>query len=222
MPPRRNGDPPALLTVSPARPPARPPALPLAGTAAPERADAARNRVRLLDAASRLIAERGAEHVTMEAVAAAASVGKGTVFRRFGDRTGLMLALLDHAEQRYQRSFLSGPPPLGPGAPAAERLRAFGGATLRHEIDNRDLFLAAEQNAAIRYTNGPRMLRRAHVSMLLHEAAAPGDLDLAAEVLLAYLDTAFLNHLHIQRGMSVERLEAGWTDLVGAYLKPGE
>lgn len=60
--------------------------LPMADGVPHERADAARNRRRLLDAAQRLVAEQGADHVTMEAVAAAAEVGKGTVFRRFGDR----------------------------------------------------------------------------------------------------------------------------------------
>lgn len=75
------------------------------------RSDAARNRTRLLDAASRLMAERGAANLTMESVAAAAGVGKGTVFRRFGDRTGLLIALLDHREGLLQAAFLSGPPP---------------------------------------------------------------------------------------------------------------
>ncbi|NED22229.1 helix-turn-helix transcriptional regulator, partial [Streptomyces sp. SID9913] len=92
------------------------------------RADAARNRARLLEAAARLVAERGADGLTMEAVAVAANVGKGTVFRRFGDRTGLLSALLDHSERKLQTAFLTGPPPLGPGAPPAERLRAFGAA----------------------------------------------------------------------------------------------
>lgn len=81
------------------------------------RADAARNRARLLEAAERLVAEHGAGALTMEAVAAAACVGKGTVFRRFGDRTGLLAALLDHSERKFQAALLSGPPPLGPGAP---------------------------------------------------------------------------------------------------------
>ncbi len=49
------------------------------GPAAPQlRADAARNRARLLEAATRLVEEHGVANVTMEAVAAAASVGKGT------------------------------------------------------------------------------------------------------------------------------------------------
>lgn len=108
------------------------------------RADAARNRARLLDAAARLVAEHGAAGVTMEAVAAAANVGKGTVFRRFGDRTGLLTALLDHSERNFQAAFLGGPPPLGPGSEPAERLRAFGVAYLRRAIEELDLLLAAE------------------------------------------------------------------------------
>src|SRR4051812_22992358 len=80
-------------------------ALTVAGEQPPLRADAARNRLRLLEVAAELSAEHGAANVTMEAVAAAAGVGKGTVFRRFGDRAGLMVALLDHHEQQIQAAF---------------------------------------------------------------------------------------------------------------------
>ena len=55
--------------------------------------------------------------VTMEAVATEAGVGKGTVFRRFESRAGLMAALLNHYESAWQAAVISGPPPLGPGAP---------------------------------------------------------------------------------------------------------
>jgi AcrR family transcriptional regulator len=192
----------------------------LGGRPPQERADAARNRARLLDAAARLVEEHGAEHVTMEAVAAAASVGKGTVFRRFGDRTGLMLALLDHAERAYQQAFLSGPPPLGPGVPPEERLRAFGNATIRHEIRYRDLFMAAEQKPARRYLGDPaRDLRAMHLSGLLRQAGVTGDIELLTEALLGYLNTALINHLHTQRGIPMERIEAGWADLIDRLLR---
>ncbi|WP_262057016.1 TetR/AcrR family transcriptional regulator, partial [Streptomyces sp. STR69] len=108
------------------------------------RADAARNRAKLLEAAARLIAEHGVAGVTMEAVAAAAQVGKGTVFRRFGDRTGLLMALLDHSAKTLQADFMGGPPPLGPGAPPVERLRAFGVAVLYRSAEQLDLQLAAQ------------------------------------------------------------------------------
>ena len=58
-------------------------------------------------------------------------VGKGTLFRRFGDRAGLARALLDESERRLQDGFLHGPPPLGPGAPPRARLKAFAGRVLR-------------------------------------------------------------------------------------------
>jgi len=97
-----------------------PPSTPL------ERGDAARNRLLLLDAARRLIAERGADAVSMDDIASAAGVGKGTVFRRFGSRAGLMMVLLDEDERASQEAFLFGPPPLGPDAPPLDRLLAFG------------------------------------------------------------------------------------------------
>ena len=50
-----------------------------------ERRDAARNRERLLSAARELVDEFGAEALTMDALACKAKVGKGTVFRRFGN-----------------------------------------------------------------------------------------------------------------------------------------
>src|SRR5688572_8574547 len=98
------------------------PELPLAGAPRAERADAARNRRRVLETAAGMFAERGVEAVAMDDIARAAGVGKGTLFRRFGDRRGLLRALLDEAERRLQDDVLGGPPPLGPGAPPAERL----------------------------------------------------------------------------------------------------
>jgi AcrR family transcriptional regulator len=178
------------------------------------RADAARNRARLLEAAARLVAEHGAAGLTMEAVAAAAQVGKGTVFRRFGDRTGLLMALLDHSEKKFQAAFLSGPPPLGPGAPPLERLKAFGCALLRRSADELELQLAAEPGADRRFTAAPRRFLRGHVTLLLRQAVPDADCELLAHTLMAYLDPALLHHLTRQCGMSVERLEAGWLDLV--------
>lgn len=178
------------------------------------RADAERNRTRLLEVAAGLAAERGAANVTMESIAAAAQVGKGTVFRRFGDRTGLMLALLDHHERQLQAAFLTGPPPLGPDAPALARLRAFGPAVMRHEHCHSDLYLAAQGAPDRRYSTSPHELRLTHITMLLRRTKVPGDVELLAHILLGFLDTGLVHHLLTQRGMCLERLEAGWNDLV--------
>ncbi len=103
----------------------------LSVSAPQERGDAARNRLLLLDAARTLIAERGADAVSMDDIAAAAGVGKGTLFRRFGSRAGLMMVLLDEDERAIQQAFLFGPAPLGPEAPPLQRLLAFGRERLR-------------------------------------------------------------------------------------------
>jgi AcrR family transcriptional regulator len=178
------------------------------------RADAARNRARLLEAAARLIAEQGVAGVTMEAVAAAAGVGKGTVFRRFGDRTGLLVALLDHSARMFQADFLGGPPPLGPGAPPVERLRAFGVALLYRSAEQLDLQLAARAEPTRRFSHPSVQALRTHVTMLLRQIEPDADCDLLAQTLMAYLDPALIHHLTRQCGMPMERLEAGWLDLV--------
>ena len=60
--------------------------------ARPLRADAERNRQRILDAAKTLFAERGVD-VSVEEIAAAAGVGIGTFYRRFPDRESLVEAV---------------------------------------------------------------------------------------------------------------------------------
>ncbi|MEU0005243.1 helix-turn-helix domain-containing protein [Streptomyces sp. NPDC006314] len=195
-------DTPQLLTVGPA------PAEPCL------RADAARNRARLLEAAARLIAEYGVAGVTMEAVAAAAQVGKGTVFRRFGDRTGLLMALLDHSSRQLQADFMSGPAPLGPGAPPLARLRAFGVAVLYRSAEQLDLHLAAQPEPNRRFSHPAVGALRTHVAMLLRQIVPDADCELLSHTLMASLDPALIHHLTRQCGMPMERLEAGWIDLV--------
>ena len=106
----------------------KPSPLPLIAAPLPERerADARRNRERILCAAARLVDERGIDCVSMDDVAAAAGVGKGTLYRRFGDRWTLLRALIDEPERDFQDELIRGEPPLGPGGPPMERLRAFG------------------------------------------------------------------------------------------------
>lgn len=193
--------------------------VPSAGAQPRLRADAARNRARLLEVAARLAKECGAGNLTMEAVATAAQVGKGTVFRRFGDRTGLLVALLDHHERELQSAFLTGPPPLGPDAPPVERLQAFGAAVMRHECAHRDLYLAARADVSRRFTGPANQLRLGHLCMLLRRAEVNGDVELLAQTLLGYLDINLVDHLITRRGMPLERLEAGWRDLVGRLVQ---
>src|ERR1700742_730921 len=108
-----------------------------------ERADAARNRLHLLATARQMLAEEGASRLTMDALAERAGLGKGTVFRRFRTRAGIFGALLDDDERGFQQQVLSGPPPLGPGAPPRERLIAYGRARACFMLEHRDVARAA-------------------------------------------------------------------------------
>jgi AcrR family transcriptional regulator len=183
-----------------------------------ERADAARNRRRILAAAAELVRERGIEHVSMDDVARAACVGTGTLYRRFGDRAGLALALLDEDTRAFQDALIAGPPPLGPGAPATARLRAFGEGYL--DLLERHVGLLVVAEPPGRMVDGPYALYATHLALLLRDAAPDVDVDYMAQALLATLRPA--QHLYWRRGLgwSVERVRAGWHDLVDALSGP--
>ena len=191
--------------------------LPVLQDEPPLRADAARNRDKVLAAAEKLFAERSADCVTMDAVAAEAGVGKGTLFRGFGDRAGLVLALLQEHERRLQEDIIRGPAPLGPGAPAIERLIAFGRRLLQHMSRHGDLIAAADGKLD-RYRSGPYSVYRAHVGVLVREAAPDADWEYLTDTLLASLNANHLRYMRRARGMSEERLAAGWADLVRRLL----
>jgi AcrR family transcriptional regulator len=63
------------------------------------RADAERNRARILEAAQRVFAERGLD-ATLHDVAEAAGLGVGTVYRRFPDKEALVEALFESELER--------------------------------------------------------------------------------------------------------------------------
>jgi AcrR family transcriptional regulator len=183
--------------------------LPVTDNAPQERGDAARNRTLLVDAARKLIAERGADAVTTDDIAAAAGVGKGTLFRRFGSRAGLMIVLLDEDEKVQQQAFLFGPPPLGPGAPPLERLLAYGRERLRFVHAHLALLSDAGRDPQTRF-NAPSMLHRRHIRVVLEDADTTGDLDAQANALLALLDADYVRHQLTERGETLETLGDSW------------
>lgn len=67
--------------------------------ARPLRADAERNRERILAAAAEVFAERGLD-VSLDDIAAHAGVGVGTVYRRFPDKEALIDALFEEKIDR--------------------------------------------------------------------------------------------------------------------------
>jgi AcrR family transcriptional regulator len=84
--------------------------------------ETAARRRQLLDAAIEVLAESGADRLTMEAVAKRADVATRTLYNHFSTRDELIAAALQRLLQEYRDAFDMRPP--GEGDPP-ERLRSF-------------------------------------------------------------------------------------------------
>lgn len=172
-----------------------------------ERADAARNRQRVLAAAERLFAAGDPRTVTMEDIARAAGVGRATLYRRYPDPAAVAAALLDEHERDLQEQLLRGAPPLGPGAPPAERLAAFYEAMTRLLHQHLPLVLGAETGPA-RYRTGAYQFWRAHVRVLLTDAGIT-DSEALIEPLLAPLAPDVFRHQCHDLGQTPAQIASG-------------
>ena len=181
------------------------PSLPVAGERA-ERADAARNRERIMTAARRLIGRKGVRAITLDDVAEEAGVSRATLFRRFPDRGALLLALLDEHERALQDALLEGDPPLGPGAAPAKRLAAFAQALLDLTIEHRELLLGSETTAPLaRMRTGAYAFWHIHLAKLLRELRPESDPDVLADLILALFDAQLQQFLAEERDARTTR-----------------
>lgn len=186
----------------------------------PRRRDASRNRERILEAAEQAFAAHGHD-ATMEEIAQAAGVGKGTLYRNFGSRADLARTLLDTRSRRLQAEALRTASPLSGGS-AVARLRDFLEALLAFTFDNLDLLcVAAEDPGSLSREIGAYVWQRQVVVVLLGEIAGdrPGlDPDYLTDALLNLADPALLAHQVRNVGLTPERISAGLGDLVESAL----
>jgi polyketide synthase 12 len=190
-----------------------------------ERADAARNRQRLLATVREMIAELGADAVTMDALAERSGLGKGTVFRRFGTRAGIFQALLDDGERALQEHVLSGPPPLGPDAGPLERLIAYGRARVGFLVEHWDIARAALDGRQPVRAGAQSPLSQLHIRMLLGRLRlGAADLDILSVQLTAALDGPLLLYLSAADPADArqveQRLAQSWEVLVRRVCRP--
>jgi AcrR family transcriptional regulator len=184
------------------------------------RADAVRNQAALLQAAEELVERDGAAGLRIAEVAKRAGVGPGTVYRAFGSKSELLLALLSERERVLQEEVLRGEPPLGPGAPAAERLVAFVGALHELVVRERKVLMAAEEGDVLgRHNSAVHAGWRLHVTHLLKEARPDADADVLAELLLAAVAAGLNVHLIDERKIPAKRVRAEILRLVESVLR---
>jgi polyketide synthase 12 len=167
-----------------------------------------------------MLAELGANRVTMDGLAERAGLGKGTVFRRFGTRAGIFRALLDADERHFQEQVLHGPPPLGPGADPVQRLIAYGRARIAFLLDHHVIARAAlDRNQPI--PAGEDTISRVHLRALLTQAHLTfPDLDSLAIQLTGALEGPMLLYLATSEAPTVappgaaDRLADSWQALI--------
>jgi AcrR family transcriptional regulator len=192
--------------------------LPLFGEPRPERADAVENRRKVLAAAEKLFGTRDPACVTMDAIAAEAGVGKGTLFRRFGDRAGLARAIVSDVEAALQDELIRGAPPLGPGAPPLERLIAFGRAYLEFLERHAAMLREAEGAYEHHLTSSPYDVYRTHITILLREGGVNVHVGYLADVVLAPLSAIAFAYHRGARGLSIEELAEAHAELCRRLL----
>ncbi|MFF7637504.1 TetR/AcrR family transcriptional regulator [Kitasatospora sp. NPDC008050] len=179
-----------------------------------ERADALRNREAVLAAADALFAASSSPHtVSMDDIAAAAGVGKGTLFRRFGDRAGLIAAViasrLEPLRQAVREARDRGE------VPPRQQVRDLLDTALRFKIENRRLMSAAE-DAGLSSPYQAEHYGWWHHNLCLALDRVPGvhGADFTAHALLAAIRADLVAHLIDDQKTEPEALRAS----LAAYL----
>ncbi|WP_308013889.1 TetR/AcrR family transcriptional regulator [Streptantibioticus parmotrematis] len=176
---------------------------------------------RILAAADTLFAEADDPRtVTMDAIAAAAGVGKGTLFRAFGSRRELLDALWSDRLGGVREAVEAERGPLGASAPPRERAVAFLDAMLTFKMDNRHLIRAREHSiAGVRQSENYRWTHGL-VERLITDAdpgATARDAAYTAHALLAALDIDLIEEL-LASGRTREQIRRAQGEFVRAVI----
>ena len=191
-----------------------------------ERRDAAANRALILETAESLFAEQGVANVNMADIAQSAGVGKGTLYRRFGNKAELALALMDTQMRDFQEAMLGRMrQQTAQSMPKLEQLDQFLDA-LVHFVDRHNPLLCVVQTegllegASAQDQQRPHFWQHMTISGLLQGAIEngelPPDLDVVytADALLAALNASLFRFQREGREFSLERISAGLRRLV--------
>lgn len=174
----------------------------------PTRADAIRNRRRLLETAQRLFDAGQFAVITMSDIAKEAGVGKGTLYRHFNDKSDICHALLDQAIRDFQARTLER---LSAPDTPAEKLRWFLGEVVTYVDRHIVLLYEASQTT----TRTELMQHPAHywwrqtIAGLLEQMDPAGDRGYMVDLLYVMTDADTIRYLRQMQGYALERIIAG-------------
>lgn len=160
--------------------------------------------------------------VTMEAVAAAAGVGKGTLFRAFGSRDGLLDALWAAKIAALRDKVESGASPFEATSPAQEKLVAFLDAILTFKLENRHLIRARELGTGLLQSPHYRWMH-GQVRALIETASGrsiAGEALYTAHALLAALHIDLIEEM-LANGLSLQAIRMAQAARARAILGGG-
>lgn len=181
----------------------------------PPRADAVKNRALILDTAKRLFAEQGVGAVSMTAIAEAAGIGKGTLYRHFENKGELCLAMLDQDQRALQETTLRRL--AAPGDPAG-KLSWFLHAVVDFVALNDDMLWTLLSDDRPFLQHPAHVWWRQTIVSLLHPLRAAGGAQMAADMLYLMLDIHAVRYLRHARGYTVEQLHASLDTLLERLL----
>lgn len=161
------------------------------------RVDAIRNTESILRAAEDLLlSSESLEDVTMSGVAARAGVGKGTVYRAYGDKAALLRAVMTQRSAPLREAIESSDGDLCASRPPADRLVAILGALTRFKLDNRLLSSALEQlGSGSPYDAATYGWWHCLISGIIGDATDEFDASYLAHLLLAGVRSDLIEHL---------------------------
>ena len=175
-------------------------------TSTPRRADAARNRAVLLDAARRVLATRGLD-VPVEELAHAAGVGVGTVYRNFPTKDALIAAVIEQAFEELTAAASASLDAEDPGESLFDLLRASALVMARDIV----LVRAARAGSA-------RGRRPAHVQRLLDATDAVLTRAIAAGAVRKGVNAEDVSALLIGIGEAANHPREPTADAVARYV----
>ncbi|MBI1279092.1 MAG: TetR family transcriptional regulator [Anaerolineaceae bacterium] len=181
------------------------------------RADAIKNRALLLATAKRLFAEQSVAGVTMSAVADAAGVGKGTLYRHFENKFELSMALLDEDQRDLQDRTLSRMRETGG---TLDTLKWFIGEVLLFTDRNQELLCvnAGESGPIGSLAHPAHWWWRTTIRGLVAQINPVCDADYIADSIFVLVDVHNIYFLLSERGYSLGQIIENMQDMIGRML----